>query len=148
MSILVTQQGAIDVAYLEGTSGAITADTDSHKHYHDHSHDQQEVALDIIPIQAKGYVQAINRGEGFESVGWRFTADQVFSHAKLFAFLISLNADRVKGVFNTDEGAFGYNIAGESITQTELSNCQESRLEVISTQISDEWGRQLLECVI
>jgi len=147
VNILSTQQGKIDVAYLEGPSGALAPDTPQ-AHHHDHSHDQQEVALDLIPTHTKGYVQAINRGEGFESVGWRFTADQLFSHAKLFAVLISLDADRVKGVFQTDEGAFGYNIAGDSITQTELNDCQESRIEIISTQFSDEWGRQLLECVI
>ena len=148
VNILSTQQGDIDIAYLEGSSGALSADTDSHEHHHEHNHDQKGIALDLIPVNTKGYVQAINRGEGFESVGWRFTADQVFSHAKLFAVLISLNAERVKGVFNTDEGAIGYNIAGESITQTELHDCPESRIEIIATKASDEWGRQLLECVI
>jgi len=148
VNILSTQQGVIDVAYLEGPSSAIAPDTDPQAHHHDHSHDQQEVALNLIPTHTKGYVQAINRGEGFEAVGWCFTGDQVFSHAKLFAVLISLNADRVKGVFNTNEGAVGYNIAGESITQAQLNDCPESRIEIIATQLSDEWGRQLLECVI
>lgn len=148
VSILSTQQGVIDVAYLEGANGAVAADTDSLKQHHDHSHDRQEIALDLIPTHTQGYVQAINRGEGFESVGWRFSSDQVFSHAKLFTVLLSLNAERVKGVFNTDEGAIGYNIAGDSITQTELHECPESRIEIISTQLSDEWGRQLLECVL
>jgi len=148
VSILTTEQGAFDVAHLEGPSGAIAPDTVPQEHHHDHSHDQQDVALALIPTHTKGYVQAINRGEGFQSIGWRFTADQLFSHAKLFAVLISLDADRVKGVFNTDEGAFGYNMAGDSITQTKLSDCQESRIEIISIQLSYEWGRQLLECVI
>jgi len=70
------------------------------------------------------------------------------SHAKLFAVLISLGAELVKGVFNSDEGAYGYNIAGDFKTQTQLNDCQESRVEIMSTQLSDEWGRQLLECVI
>jgi G3E family GTPase len=148
VSILVARQGAIDMTYLQGATRAIEVCTDSLDHHHDDSRDGQAIALDLIPTHTKGYVQAINRGAGFESVGWRFTAGQVFSHSKLFAVLISLDADRVKGVFNTDEGAFGYNIAGKSITQTELLNCPESRIEVISAQISDEWGRQLLECVI
>jgi G3E family GTPase len=147
VNILVTQQGSIDVAYLEGASGAIAAGTDSHEHHQDHGQDQQRSVLDRIPIHTRGYVQAINRGEGFESVGWRFAGDQVFSHAKLFAVLISFDAERVKGVFNTDEGAFAYNMAGDSITRTDLPDCHESRIEVIAMQISDEWGRQLLECV-
>lgn len=151
VSILSTQQGAIDLAYLAGASGAVAVETDVHEHHHDDSLGQQhhdKSALDSIPIPADGYVQAINRGEGFESVGWRFASDQIFCRAKLFAVLISFNAERVKGVFITDEGTLGYNIAGESITETELDNCQESRIEVIATQLSDEWGRQLLECVI
>lgn len=158
VNILTTEQGVIDLAYLEGSSRALSADNESnathhdheHNHDHDHHHEEQrqEIALDLIPINTRGYVQAINRGEGFASAGWRFTSDQVFSHAKLFAVLISMNAERVKGVFNTDEGPVGYNIAGESITQTELHDCPESRIEVIATELSDEWGRQLLECVI
>lgn len=148
VTITSTQQGAIDTAYLEGASGAIAAEVASHDHEHHHDHNHQGIALDLIPTHTKGYVQAINRGEGFESVGWRFTANQVFSHAKLFAVLISLEADRVKGVFNTDEGVFGYNIAGDSINQTPLQDCPDSRIEVIANKISDEWGRQFLECVI
>ena len=104
--------------------------------------------LDDIPIPSDGYVQAINRGEGFTSVGWRFAPDQVFCREKLYAFLISLDAERAKGIFITDSGKFGYNIAGESITETKLSDCQESRIEIISAQLSNDWGRQLLECLL
>ncbi len=149
VNILTTQQGAIDVTYLAGASGAIAVNTDVHEHHHDHDeHHQHESVLDDIPIPAEGYVQAINRGEGFESVGWLFASDQVFCQEKLFAVLISFNAERVKGVFITNHGSFAYNIAGESVTETKLGACPESRIEIISTQVSDEWGRQLLECVI
>ena len=153
VTILTAQQGAIDSAYLAGASGAITSAPDAHDHPHHHTHDHGKdphhaSVLDNIPIPAEGYVQAINRGEGFASVGWRFAPNQVFSREKLLAVLISFNAERVKGVFITDNGKFGYNIAGESITESELGDCQESRIEIISTQLSDEWGRQLLECVI
>ena len=149
VSIMVTQQGVIDIACLEGAAGAIVLDTEVHKHHHDHGneHHNDKPALDRIPIPREGYVQAINRGEGFESIGWRFAANQIFSSEKLFAVLISLNADRVKGVFITEKGTFAYNIAGESITETELDHCSESRIEIIASNISDEWGRQLLECV-
>ena len=142
--ILITQQGAIDMACLEGATGAIAANTESHEH-HDQDH---KPTLDNIPIPAHGYVQAINRGDGFESAGWRFASDQIFCREKLFAVLVSFNAERIKGVFITDSGKFAYNIAGESITETELDDCRESRIEIISTQLSDEWGRQLLECVV
>ena len=153
VSILTTQQGAIDITYLAGASGAIASAPDAHQHYDDHNDDHDEhqhhaSVLDDIQIPAEGYVQAINRGEGFASAGWRFAPDQVFSREKLFAVLISLDAERVKGVFITDQGKFGYNIAGESITETELGECAESRIEIIATQLSDEWGRQLLECVV
>ncbi len=152
VTILVTQQAAIDIAYLAGASGAIAPDHDSHGHHHDHAHDHEDPhhasVLEDIPIPADGYVQAINRGEGFASAGWRFAPDQIFNREKLFAVLISLDAERVKGVFITDQGKFGYNIAGESITETELGECEESRIEIISTQLSDEWGKQLLECVL
>ena len=149
VSILATQQGAIDIAYLAGPTRAVAANSDLDEHHNDHGHkNHHEAVLDSIPIPADGYVQAINRGEGFESVGWRFAPDQIFCREKLFAVLISFNAERVKGIFITDGGKFAYNIAGESITETALDDCQESRIEVISTQLSAEWGRQLLECVI
>ncbi|MEL6722260.1 MAG: GTP-binding protein [Pseudomonadota bacterium] len=142
--ITTTQQGAIEMACLEGVSGAANAESAPDLHHHD----QHEKPSVIVPADTKGYVQAINRGEGFASVGWRFTADQVFCRAKLLAVLRNLPAERIKGVFNTDEGAFSYNIVGESITQAPLQNCPDSRIEVISRKISDEWGRQLLACVI
>ena len=154
VSIIATQQGAIDAAYLQGAAGAIKPDTDTdthvHMHLHDHSHQHHhhKPSLDHIPIPVDGYVQAINRGEGFESISWRFAPDQIFCREKLYAVLMNLNAERVKGVFITDEGALAYNIADESITETKLDSCQESRINVISTQIDNDWGRQLLECVI
>ena len=150
VSIMVTQQGAIDIACLDGETRAIATNIDEHKHHHDHDHEHHshKSTLDSIPIPAQGYVQAINRGEGFESIGWRFASNQIFCREKLFAVLISLNVDRVKGVFITERGNFAYNIAGESITETELDHCPESHIEIISSQISDEWGRQLLECVV
>ena len=147
VNILVTEQGAIDAAFLEGATTAIAP----HSHQHDHDHDlksKETIDLDNIPIPERGYVQAINRGEGFESIGWRFSANKVFNREKLFAVLISLNAERVKGVFITDNGIVGYNIAGDSITEIELDDCQESRVEIIALQLSDEWGRQLMECIL
>lgn len=146
VNILATQQGAIDIAYLAGPTGAIAIKGNEAQHHHDHPHHKS--SLDSIPIPTDGYVQAINRREGFESIGWRFAPNQIFSHEKLRDVLLSLNAERVKGVFITNAGAMAYNIAGDSITETALDGCQESRIEVISTQINDEWGRQLLECVI
>lgn len=59
-----------------------------------------------------------------------------------------MGAERIKGVFNTDEGAIGYNIAGDSIAQSEQDSSSESRTEIITPMLRDEWGKKLLECVI
>ena len=141
VSILSARQGEIDIGCLAGPTRA----TATNEHHHEH---HRQPSLDSIPIPADGYVQAINRGEGFESIGWRFSPDQIFCREKLLAVLISFKAERVKGVFITDDGKFAYNIAGESISETELDDCLESRIEVISGKVSEQWGRQLMECII
>ncbi len=146
VSILTTQQGVIDVAYLDGAAQSIGIDADVHDHHHSHSH--HDASLDEMPIPDVGYVQAINHGEGFESVGWRFAEDKVFNRAQLIDVLAALHVERVKGVFITDEGPWACNIAADTMSAFALDECRESRIEIIAAKISDNWSARLMACLL
>jgi len=124
-TILTTCQGAIDYSYLEGSSIAIADDSASDRiiDAHDHDHDEHELAdLKSTPLPDGCYVQAINRGEGYVSVGWRLSSNLLFSHAKLSALLTSLVAERIKGAVSADEGAIGKNVDGSAISEAETGD--------------------------
>lgn len=139
--LLFTQHGVIPLSALEGpTAGSFQA---SHHHHEPHAS-----PLDVdAPIPDCGYIKAINKGEGYNSVGWRFSPDKIFNRQKLFLFLTGLTAERMKAVFITHEGVFGYNLTPDALTEIELDDCQESCIEIISETIEDRVEQQLLDCV-
>jgi len=79
-------------------------------------------------------------------VGWRFSGEYVFSRSRLFSFLSGIEADRVKAVFVTDEGNYGFNMASKVLTETMIVACEESRIEIIADTINNDWENQLLLC--
>lgn len=84
--------------------------------------------------------------EGYLSRGWCFDGEVVFNREKLVAFLSTLEVERMKGVFVTDAGSFGYNLTPDGIEETVLSHCADSRVEMIAAEIDPEWEAQLLSC--
>ena len=141
VTIIFSQQGEIDPSQLEGT----TSMSFLNSNHHHKSEEKQPIAN--LPIPECGFIKAVNEGEGFKSVGWRFSPDKVFNHGKLYTFLTGINAERMKAVFITDEGIFGYNLTADALTEIELDDCMESRIEIISTNISDSLETQILECI-
>jgi hypothetical protein len=111
-----------------------------------HHHDSKPLAADL-PIPDQGFLFAQNEGEGFQSAGWRFSPDKVFNYQKLFALLTGLCAERMKAVFITDEGVVGYNLTTDALTEIQLDDCLESRIEVISDKIDVSLEAQLLACL-
>jgi len=51
-------------------------------------------------------------------------------------------------VFITDIGVLGYNLTADALTEIELDDCLESRIEVISDKLDDSLEVQLLACVV
>ena len=100
-----------------------------------------------MPIPECGYIKAINQGEGFHSIGWRFEPTKLFNRTKLLAFLKSIVAERMKAVFITEEGIYGYNLTSDALTEIELGECTESRIEIIANELSEQWQQQLLACI-
>lgn len=142
-SVLFAEYGQIPVAALEGA----TEYTASPPHHHAHQSDLKPLALDL-PMPACGFIKAVNEGQGFTSVGWRFAANKVFSREKLFLLLTGVTAERIKAVFITDVGVFGYNAVSDAMTEFELDDCLESRIEIIADGIDDSLETQLLDCIV
>ncbi len=99
-------------------------------------------------IPDSGFIKALNKGQGFNSIGWRFAANQVFDRTKLFAFLSGIEAQRLKAAFITDQGYFAYNLARHTLTEVALNACEESRIEIINEHIDHAWEADLFDCIL
>lgn len=120
----------------------------THDHHHHHAHKQEKPLASELPMPETGMIKASNDGEGFESVGWRFSADKLFDRQQLLKVLVGLKAERMKAVFITQSGIFGYNLTEDGLTECELDECIETRIEVIGHQIDEGLEGQLLECMV
>lgn len=141
LKVIFTQQGVLEPDCLQGATA-----TTLRVRRHDH-HQNDTSSLSEAPIPACGYIKAVNQGEGFESIGWRFDPSKQFKRADLFTFISGLVVERMKAVFITESGIFGYNLTSDTLTEIELDDCMESRIEIITTKISDDWEPQLLACI-
>ncbi len=143
--IIFTQHGEITTQHLAGKTSFT-----NHTHHDNHHHSAEEKpSLAEAPIPKCGYIKAINQGENFHSIGWRFSPSRIFDYDSLSSFLSSIKAERIKAVFITEQGIFGYNLASDSnITVIELDDCVESRVEIISADVTkEEWETQLMACI-
>ncbi|MEL7451357.1 MAG: GTP-binding protein [Pseudomonadota bacterium] len=140
--VVFTQNGEIDAALLEGGTMATTVAA-----HHHHGHDEQRPLVSEVPIPECGYLKAQNAGEGYESVGWRFSPSFVFDREKLFAVFTGIVAERMKAVFITHNGVFGYNLTQDALSEIELDDCLESRIEIIADKINGDWDAQIMACV-
>ncbi|WP_117235505.1 CobW family GTP-binding protein [Vibrio maerlii] len=139
--VLLSKNGIIAFEEFEGGS-----ELDEHKGHH-HHHERKPIASEL-PLPESGVLKAMNEGEGFQSVGWRFSASKVFDRNKLLTILMQIDAERMKAVFITYDGIFGYNMTPDGLTEAELDDCNESRIEVIGHEIDDDLELQLLNCIV
>lgn len=140
--VSLTTNGEIDRALLTGqTDFAELPDQPASHHHH-----ADTPAEETTPIPECGYIKKNNRGEGYTSVGWRFSADSIFHYERLFNLLTGIDADRLKAVFNTDKGVYGYNMASGSLSEIRLQHAGESSIEIIGGEMNDDREDQLLLC--
>ena len=153
--VLFTQQGQIAIELLTGLTRhdmnnkqkqSLVSPSQPNLMAHAYSADSGIVAEQALPDS--GILQAINEGEGFQSIGWRIRADKVFDRRRLMAFFVSLIGARMKAVFITEDGIFAYNLSDDQLTEQALDECFESRVEIISEQISSAWESQLFSCLV
>lgn len=99
-------------------------------------------------LPACGYIQVSNQQDEFTSVGWRFSPKFKFCRKRIAALLMNMDVERAKAVLITPDGVFGYNKTSQSMTELPLDECMDSRIEIISSQITDtlkeEWEQALL----
>jgi G3E family GTPase len=143
VEITLTQQGQIPVDLLTGPTNTITLKETHHHHNHDNDEGQNKEP-EVFPDC--GYIKAINSGEGYQSVGWRFPKETEFNQAKLLHFFNSLNSERMKAIFNTNTGCFSYNVSNGNVTETRLRQADQSKIEIISTKVDPSWEQKLLAC--
>ncbi|MGF1719630.1 GTP-binding protein [Vibrio kyushuensis] len=141
--VLFAQQGQFDFSELSGPT--VFSTVASHDHHH-HGHSKPLVSE--LPIPECGFIKAENEEDGFQSIGWRFEPTKVFSRTKLSSLLVSLKAERMKAVFITDTGVFGYNLTPDELTEVELDDCMESRIELISGTIDESFEEHLMACLV
>lgn len=96
-------------------------------------------------LPKNGYLSAKNQGEGFCSIGWRFSKRFIFNKEALVNFLRELTVERVKGVFHTNQGNYSYNINEDTFQEQPLGFLDESRLEIISQEIDDAWEKTIVQ---
>ena len=142
-NVLFAAHGEIALAVLAGKTSTKLVEP---AHHHEHSSDKPP--LSDIPIPEGGFVKAVNEGEGYKSVGWRFASDTTFEYSKLVAFLMTIEAERMKAVFVTDEGLFGYNLDKGTLTELPLTSCEESRIELISDEMNSGLEARLTSCIL
>lgn len=143
LEVIFTEQGRLSLTTLEGSTHASVG---SH-HQHHHSKGAEQDSLVNAPLPESGYLKAVNQGEGFHSIGWRFDSRKIFNRQALFLFLSGVVAERVKAVFITESGIFGYNLTPDALTEIELDDCFESRIDIIASEICEQWEAQLLDCL-
>lgn len=98
------------------------------------------------PLPACGYLYKERQADGYFSGGWIFSADFMFDYSKVFALLSGCNEERLKAVFITDQGVFGFNKSTTVLSEFELDDAQDSRIELIADHKIDAaaWQDHLL----
>ena len=96
-----------------------------------------------------GYISAENSGEGFFSKGWIFNAAMQFKVERLLSLVHGVEAERLKGVFITTEGSVAFNKVDSVVTQLDLKELNDSRIEIISGRVDTLEGieEELLTCL-
>lgn len=137
-ALYFTQQGILSWDKLEGATEASTLPIEANE--------KKKITFNDTQIPETGYLSAENQGEGFTSIGFRFAPNQVFDRQKLLCFLTGIKAERMKAVFITNEGIFGYNLTVDTLTEQAFDECEESRIEIIAASCDEHWQQQLFNC--
>lgn len=142
----MVEHGKIDLHWLQGPCG--------HRQEGEGSTDYEAPAKAFVTtafspqLPECGYLRVNNHGQGFKSSGWLFSADFIFDDRALHHLLSGVDAVRLKGVFITDGGVFGYNKVDGVLSRAELDDALDSRVELITNDAStlDDIENELLAC--
>ena len=142
--IIRSTYGNVDISELEGSTDWKATDAPDRQAFRKASAPLPEEQ----PLPESGFLRAQNKGEGFESTGWRIRPEMIFSYRTLFEFLRRLNVDRMKAIFITEHGIFAYNMVGGVLQELPIDDCMESRIEIIAESIDATWEDRLMDCLL
>ncbi|MFK7865740.1 MAG: GTP-binding protein [Pseudohongiellaceae bacterium] len=140
VELQITRQGKINIECLKGAPFRKLDAAKPHNNAFDLT-----LSTDL-PFPSSGLISATNNGEGFSSKGWRFSPEIQFDRTKLLIFLNGLRVERLKAVFITSTGIFGYNMTPDALTEIRIDDSSESRIEIIADGIDTDWEKELLNC--
>lgn len=146
--VMFTEKGNVDMTVLSGDS-SVAAKIKQQGNI-PRGYESSEVLAPTVNeenLPESGYIRVENSGESYQSIGWRFSANKIFNRSALFNWLGGLSVERAKGVFITSEGVFAYNLTIDSITEMELDDCMESRIEIIAQGGNHASESDLLLCL-
>jgi len=143
VQLLFAEQGNIAASLLNGPKTVLSEDllNQAQLGVGDNAQQLEE------PLPESGFIKALNKGEGFASVGWRFAERFEFDQTKLFIFLSGIQADRLKATFITNSGSLGYNLTPDALTEIPLEQLDESRIEIIASELDNDWEQGLFGCL-
>jgi len=143
-NLVFAENGVIETTLLDGPK-TITLGNARHSHLPRSEVDQ---SLAQVPIPECGFIKAVNDGEGYVSVGWRFSPRFEFDQNRLFAFLSGVDAERVKATFITNNGCFSYNLTADALTEMSFDHFDESRIEIIANELNPGWESALFDSIL
>ncbi|MFV0575278.1 MAG: CobW family GTP-binding protein [Vibrio sp.] len=131
LHLVKTSQGQLELNLLDVVRNQTKQAHSTHDHHH---HADLEPQFGLAPGQK--FVRKENKGQGYFSCGWIFGAELSFNFDQLFSMLSALTAERVKGVMNTDQGCYAFNVSNGVVSVNKMSlDGFESRIEVIDSQL-------------
>lgn len=99
---------------------------------HVHSHaPKNQIPEWQTQLQEHGFACTKNQKEDFYTEGWIFNQNYIFDFNYIYSFLSGIEAERVKGVFITEKGVFGFNKVDDVLSYSELEECDDTRVEFI-----------------
>ncbi|WP_334058219.1 CobW family GTP-binding protein [Alteromonas sp. S005] len=142
--IILCEQGELPFSELQGKSDALI-EMNAHAHHHHNS--EPTLSINERPFPDSGFLKIENKGEGFKAVGWRYSPSIEFDRDALLAWINKLEVERLKAVMITSTGIFSYNLADGDLVESELSECAESKIEIIAANVNTDWDDELAACV-
>jgi len=137
-----TVHGQLSLGWL---TGAITPPPHS---CNNHENKASQPPSPIKRLKSNEVIKATNTGEGFRSIGWRYSPHMIFNRTRVLFLMKTIKAVRIKAIFITSDGIYGYNKTPDSLNEVQLNNTTESRIEIICQDIEDEWEELITKTII
>jgi len=127
--LLMATNGELPLTILEELRQSTDAAQDDHHHHH-HAEPPASPVWQA-QMEQDGCAYTKQSRSGFVTEGWIYDSSHIFDFTQIFTMLNAINPERLKGVFITERGIFGFNKADGILSCIELDESEDSRLEII-----------------